>query len=138
MRKSISYELALIREFGSENLKFAFFSHKVKKKNKEFSTVNHIDFSLYSIIKMQKSRYSEVNICQQLGIQLTDYEQYIVEGIDRGIFNDSGILTTWGQELYLDAKKCIRKNKRKLEMEFKSTFPILKINYKPKRFNGRT
>lgn len=137
-RKSISYELSILKEFGSENLQNEFFSHQIKKGNKSFSSVSKIDFSIYAIIKLLRSGFTEINICQRLGILTKDYEQILEIGNQRGIFNQENDLTLFGLELYQDAKKCIESKKRNFEYESADYFAIKKINYLPKQFNGKS
>ena len=53
-RKNISFELSILKEFGSDLLKDNFFSLEVKRGKRIFSSVNHIDFSIYGIIKLKR------------------------------------------------------------------------------------
>lgn len=56
LRKSISHELSILREFGSDQLKETFFSFSVERGKRHFSSVNKIDFSIYSIIKLSRKK----------------------------------------------------------------------------------
>ncbi|SIN95339.1 phosphoribosyltransferase-like protein [Chitinophaga niabensis] len=135
-RKQLSYELSLFKEFGSEMLTEAFVTYRVKKGKKEFSSVNHIDFSVYGILKLQRDGFSEFNICQRLGISSSDYLDYLKRGKQQGIFDSTNKITQWGLELYQEAKRCINNN-LKNRFEGKS-LEIKNIHYFPKSFNGRT
>lgn len=137
-RKSISYELSILKEFGSENLQNEFFTHQIKKGKKSFSSVSKIDFSIYAIIKLSRSGFTEINICQKLGILTKDYEQILEIGNQRGLFNQGNNLTLFGLELYQDAKKCIKIKKRSFEYESADYFAVKKINYIPRKFNGKS
>lgn len=137
-RKNILHELSILKEFGSENIKDNFFSLEIKKGKKTFTSVNRIDFSIYSIIKLTRAGFHPISICQKLGIMYKDYEAYIEKGKERGIFEVDNKLTLLGMELYSDAKKCIEKRKRTFEYESQELHTIKEINYKPKIFNGRS
>ncbi|WP_239780241.1 phosphoribosyltransferase-like protein [Tenacibaculum finnmarkense] len=137
-RKSISYELSILKEFGSNNLKNEFFTLKIKKGNKKFSSVSKIDFSIYAVIKLSRSGFTENNICQKLGIMTKDYEEILNIGNQRGLFNQGNNLTIFGLKLYQDAKKCIERKKRNFEYESADYFAVKEINYIPKKFNGKS
>jgi hypothetical protein len=138
IRKNILHELAILKEFGSKNLRDNFFSLEIKKGNKIFTSVNKIDFSIYSIIKLSRAGFAAINICQKLGILYKDYEEYLQKGRERGIFKDYNNLTLLGLELYSDAKKCIDKRIKSFEYESKDHYIIRQLNYLPKNFNGRS
>ncbi|AXB57681.1 phosphoribosyltransferase-like protein [Flavobacterium fluviale] len=138
LRKNISYELSILKEFGTQNLKDNFFSFKIKKGKKEFSSVSSTDFSIYSIIKLSRQGFLTANICHKLGIMQKDYDQYILNGREKGIFEPNGKLTSFGLSLYMDAKKCIERNKKMLYLDEKINFEIKVIDYIPKKFNGRS
>ncbi|MGO3707378.1 MAG: phosphoribosyltransferase-like protein [Mesonia hippocampi] len=137
-RKSISYELSILKEFGSENLQNEFFTHQIKKGKRNFSSVSKIDFSIYAIIKLSRSGFTEINICQKLGILTKDYEQILEIGKERGIFNQGNNLTLFGLEIYQDAKKCIKRKKRNFEYESADYFAVKETNYLPRTFNGKS
>ncbi len=137
-RKNISYELSILKEFGGENIQNQFFTFQVKKGKKYFSSVSKIDFSIYSIIKLIRSGYSTVSICQKLGILINDYEAIIIEGKNRGLFDTDGKLTLFGLELYYDAKRCIDRKKKGFDYEKKDIYEIREINYLPSTFNGES
>lgn len=137
-RKSISYELSILKEFGSENLQNEFFTYKIKKGTRSFSSVSKIDFSIYAIIKLLRAGFTEINICQKLGILTKDYEQILKIGKQRGLFDQGNNLTLFGLELYQDAKKCIKRKKRNFEYESADYFAIKKTNYLPRIFNGKS
>jgi hypothetical protein len=134
-RKKLSFELSLFKEFGSTRLQEAFATLSVKKGNKRFTSVNHIDFSLYGILKLRRESASEFNICQRLGITYDDYLEYLQMGKIKGIFDSRFNITLRGLELYEDAKKCIEKNVR-VYYEDKESFVPKNIMYIPKSFNG--
>ena len=137
-RKIVSHELAILKEFGSELVRDNFFSLKVKKGNKSFTSVNHIDFSIYSIIKLSRDGFTPISICQRLGILYSDYENYLTLGKERGIFSDSDKLTLNGLELFQEAKKCIEQRKKNINYENSDSYGIRSIEYIPKTFNGRS
>ncbi len=137
-RKSISYELSILKEFGSKNLQNEFFTHQIKKGKKSFSSVSKIDFSIYAIIKLSRSGFTEINICQKLGILTKDYEQILEIGKERGIFNQGNKLTLFGLKIYQDAKKCIKRKKRNFEYESADYFAVKETNYLPRIFNGKS
>lgn len=137
-RKSISYELSILKEFGGENLINEFFTLEVKKGKKTYSSVSKIDFSIYAIIKLSRSGHTENSICQKLGILTHDYENILAIGKQRQVFKSGNDLTLLGLELYQDAKKCIRNKKRNLEYESENPFEVRSLNYLPKQFNGRS
>lgn len=138
LRKSISYELSILREFGSDQLKRIFFSFKIERGKRHFSSVNKIDFSIYSIIKLSRKKYTSVSICQILGIMYKDYEAIISECVAKGIMNADGKLTLFGLDLYSDAKKCIESRKRYAEKESQDYYRFREIEYVPKTFNGKS
>lgn len=138
LRKSISHELSILREFGSDQLKETFFSFSVKRGKRHFSSVNKIDFSIYSIIKLSRKKYTSVSICQILGILHKDYEAIISECVTKGIMNIDGTLTLFGLDLYNDAKKCIESRKRYAEKESQDYYRIREVNYLPEIFNGKS
>lgn len=138
LRKTISYELSILKEFGSINLKSTFFSFKALKGKKVYSSVSQIDFALYGIIKLSRAGFLPVNICQKLGIMFKDYEEYLQYGKERNIFEQDNKLSMFGLSLYQDAKKCIELNKKKLSMSNEVDFKIRNIAYTPKQFNGRS
>lgn len=137
-RKMVSHELSILKEFGSEIVRDNFFTLKVKKGNKIFSSVNHIDFSIYSIIKLSRDGYTPISICHKLGILYSDYENYLKLGKERGIFRDFDKLTIFGLELFADAKKCINKRKKSIIYDNSDSYSIREIEYIPKSFNGRS
>ncbi|WP_343614104.1 hypothetical protein [Flavobacterium sp.] len=138
LRKKISHELSILKAYGAQNLQDSFFSFKIKKGKKEFSSVTSTDFTIYSIIRLSRQGFLPVNICHKLGILQKDYDQYILDGHAKGIFETSGELTLFGLKLYQDAKKCIEHNKKILLLEDINTFEVRNINYIPKKFNGRS
>jgi len=137
-RKNILHELSILKEFGSENIKDTFFSFEVKKGNKTFTSVNRIDFSIYYIIKLTRAGFVPINICQKLGILYKDYEDFLLKGKERGIFEVDNKLTLFGLELYSDAKRCIEKRRKTFEYELQEHYTINKLNYLPKTFNGKS
>jgi len=137
-RKIISHELSILREFGNELIRNNFFSLKVKKGNKIFTSVNHIDFSIYSIIKLSREGFTPIRICQRLGILYSDYENYLHLGKKRGIFSDSDKLTLFGLELFQEARKCISQRKNNINYENSDPYTIRSLEYIPKTFNGRS
>lgn len=137
-RKNILHELSILKEFGSQNIKDNFFSLAIKKGKKTFSSVNRIDFSIYSIIKLTRAGFGSITICQKLGILYKDYEDYLQKGKERGIFEIDNKLTLFGLELYSDAKRCIENRKKSFEFESTDHYSIRQLNYLPKKFNGRS
>jgi len=137
-RKNISYELSILKEFGSENLQNEFFTLKIKKGKKTFSSVSKIDFSIYAIIKLIRAGYTTVNICQKLGILTRDYEDIIRIGKKRGVFDQNEQITIFGLELFQDAKKCIERKKKNFEYEKADYLKIRNVNYLPSVFNGKS
>jgi hypothetical protein len=127
-----------LKEFGSKNLRDSFFSLEIKKGNKTFTSVNRIDFSIYSIIKLSRAGFVPINICQKLGIMYKDYEEYLQKGKERGIFKDYNNLSLFGLELYSNAKKCIEDKMKSFEYESKEHYTIRQLSYLPKKFNGRS
>ena len=67
LRKLICHELSLFRELGPNSLKLQLFTLK-SNSPKHALTFGSIDFSIYSIIRFKQSKYSDVSICQKLGI----------------------------------------------------------------------
>jgi hypothetical protein len=135
-RKRLSYELSLLQEFGTGTLKTAFATTKVVKGNRTFSSVNHIDFSIYAILKLKREGFNEFSICQRLGITGDDYLTYMNKGKLQGIFDKHQDITLRGLSLYQQAKKCISQLK-KIALDKKTEFEIKKNTYLPKSFNGR-
>ncbi|WP_179413000.1 hypothetical protein HDF19_11215 [Mucilaginibacter sp. E4BP6] len=134
-RKKLSFELSLFKEFGSAGLQATFSTLSIRKGSKRFSAVNHIDFSLYGILKLTREGFSEFSICQRLGITFGDYLNYLKDGKAKGIFDSKFKITLKGLELYEDAKKCISKNV-KVYYEDKVNYEAKNIVYIPKSFNG--
>lgn len=135
-RKRLSYELSLLQEFGTDMLKTAFATAKIVKGNKTFSSVNHIDFSIYAILKLKREGFNEFSICQRLGITGDDYSAYMNKGKLQGIFDRHQDITLKGLSLYQQAKRCISRLK-KMALDRETNFKIKKNNYFPKSFNGR-
>jgi hypothetical protein len=135
-RKRLSYELSLLQEFGTGMLKTAFATSKVIKGNRTFSSVSHIDFSIYAILKLKREGFNEFSICQRLGITGDDYLAYMNKGKSQGIFDRHQDITLRGLSLYQQAKKCISQLK-KIALDNKTDLEIKKNNYFPKSFNGR-
>jgi hypothetical protein len=138
IRKDILHELSILREFGSNDLKDTFFSYRVTKGKRTFTSVNKLDFSIYSIIKLSRKRYTSASICQILGILHKDYEQLIKDAVSKGILNTDSSLTTFGLNIYYDAKKCVDKRKKIAKSESNDFYEIKKIIYLPKTFNGKS
>ncbi|WP_448634243.1 phosphoribosyltransferase-like protein [Pedobacter panaciterrae] len=136
-RKQLSFELSLISEFGSEFLKKAFTTYVVQKGTKKFSSVNHIDFSIYGILKLQREGFNEFSICQRLGISTVDYMTYLQKGKAQGIFDKHFEITERGLELYIQARKCIAATKEE-KFENMKSFNVRNNTYFPKSFNGKT
>ena len=138
LRKSISYELSILKEFGSQNIQNEFFTYNVRKGRHNYSSVSKIDFSIYAIIKLTRAGYTANNICQKLGILTSDYLEMLKKGKERGLFSEGNELTLFGLELFQDAKKCIERQNRKFENELSDHFVVRNIEYLPKQFNGRS
>ncbi len=136
-RKKTSFELSLFKEFGSENLRSVFATFDVKRGKKHFTSVNHINFSLYAILKLLREGNSEYSICQKLGISQSDYLDYLKDGRQNGIFTSKNEISLMGLELYKEAKRCIANNYKAL-YENRSTYEVKKITYVPKTFNGKS
>lgn len=136
-RKSIAFELSLLQEFGTQRIQRDFLTYKVVNHKKRFNTINHLDFSLYAIIKLMRNGYSEFNICQILGISHTDYSLYLDNGKQKGLFDSKFQISIKGLEIYKDAKKII-KNSFAFKFENKNEYLDNPINYIPKTFNGRS
>ncbi|WP_430905588.1 phosphoribosyltransferase-like protein [Maribacter sp. 2-571] len=136
-RKSISFELSLLQEFGTSRLQKEFVTYEIKRGQRTFDSVSHIDFSLYAILKLKREGHSDFNICQKLGILQSDYEFYLKSGKKKGIFNKKYEISLKGLELYNDAKKCI-KNSFKYHYEHIASHKVKDINYIPKTFNGKS
>lgn len=136
-RKKISFELSLFKEYGSDNLKSVFATFSVQRGKKHFTSVNHIDFSLYAILKLKRKGNSEFSICQKLGITQADYLYYVNHGKKNGIFTKKNEISILGLELFKDAKKCIDNNYKAL-YENKKSYEVKDITYVPKTFNGKS
>lgn len=136
-RKNISFELSLLKEFGTERLHKEFMSYEIIRGRKKYNSVSHIDFSLYAILKLTRDGYSEFNICQKLGILHSDYIKYLKMGKKNGIFTSKYEISLKGLELYNDAKKCI-KNSFAFKHENRNDFESKNITFIPKTFNGRS
>jgi hypothetical protein len=138
IRKTLSYELSLLKEFSSEDLRHSFFTLQINHGKKTFTSVNKIDFSIYGIIKLSRSGYSKVSICQNLGISTNDFDDIIDTGKERGLFDKSGIISDYGLQVYNEARLCLRKKKREIKLELSTEFKIKAIDYRPKKFNGKS
>ena len=136
-RKNISFELSLLQEFGTNRIRKEFVTYEITRGEKKFDSVNHIDFSLYAILKLKREGFSDFNICQRLGILHSDYLEYLSIGKKKGIFNKKLEISLKGLELYSDAKKCI-KNSFNFKYENRNSCNIKEINYIPKTFNGKS
>ena len=82
--------------------------------------------------------FTSVSICHKLGIMYHDYESILETGKERGIFEYENKLSSYGLDLYYDAKKCIEKFKKTIFYESDMQFEIKTIKYLPKKFNGRS
>lgn len=136
-RKNISFELSLLKEFGTERLQKEFISYEIIRGKKKYNSVSHIDFSLYAILKLMREGNNEFNICQKLGILYSDYIKYLKIGKKNGIFTSKYEISLKGLELYNDAKKCI-KNSFAFKHENRNDFNSKNIIFIPKTFNGRS
>lgn len=136
-RKKLSFELSLFKEMNAGNLRSTFSTLTINRGSKRFSSVSHIDFAVYGILKMRREGVHEMNICQRLGISYEDYIEYLEEGRKRGLFDQRHRLTLRGLELYEEANICI-KNSLKVYYEDRATFEMRNINYIPRKFNGRS
>ncbi|MNU46051.1 hypothetical protein D3C71_349050 [compost metagenome] len=135
-RKRLSFELSLFREFDSQALTQQFRTLKIKRGSKMFSTISHVDFSLYGILKLKRKGHSVFMICQILGISEIDYLEYIKKGIKNGIFTSESQISVYGLELYKEADSIIKNHKKSIfeDVDLKEK----KILYVPKKFNGRS
>jgi hypothetical protein len=138
VRKNISHELSILKELGSSEIINTFFNYRVVKGKRIFSSVNKLDFSLYSIIKLLRKGYTTVSICQVLGIFDSDFEQLIKKGVERQLFNTDHSLTDFGLRIYYDAKKCIDRKRTAAKYDGRDYYKIKEVNYLPKRFNGKS
>lgn len=136
-RKNISFELSLLKEFGTERLQKEFINYEIIRGKKKYNSVNHINFSLYAILKLLREGNNEVSICQKLGILHSDYVNYLKIGKNNGIFTSKFEISLKGLELYNDAKKCI-KNSFAYKHENRNEFNSKNIIFIPKTFNGRS
>lgn len=136
-RKKISFELSLLQEYGSDNLSRAFATYTVQKGRKRFTSVSHLDFSLYAILKLRRKRHSDFSICQKLGISYDDYLMYLMRGKKNGIFTKQNQISLVGLQLYKEAKKCIEDHYKTL-YEYDNKHEVKDIVYVPKKFNGRS
>ncbi len=107
-RKSLSYELSLLKEFGSEDVKTVFFTFQIERNTQIFNSASKIDFSLYGIIKLKRAGHTVPTICQKLGMMTLDYEDMMEEAVKRGLFDKTFELTEYGLQVYYDAKKTIK------------------------------
>lgn len=137
-RKSLSHELALLKEFSSYDVKQQFFTLDINNNQNSFKAVSKIDFSIYGIIRLMRNGHKPPVICQKLGIISSDFDESIKIGKDKGIFNDDGELSDFGLLLYQDAKRTIKYKNQELEYEKSNYFIKKEVEYIPKQFNGRS
>ncbi|WP_067028989.1 hypothetical protein [Allomuricauda sp. CP2A] len=137
-RKSLSYELALLKEFGSNNVKREFFTFQVKRNKGTFNSVGKIDFSVYGIIRLKRAGHTVPTICQKMGMLTSDYEDMMDKAVERRLFTENFELSDYGLQLYYEAKKTIKALNRSIENEESQSFVPNEIKYLPKQFNGRS
>ncbi|MCK0148319.1 hypothetical protein MWU78_21935 [Arenibacter sp. F26102] len=137
-RKSLSYELSLLKEFGTKDVKTEFFTFQIERNKQVFSSASKIDFSLYGIIKLKRAGHTVPTICQKLGMMTHDYEDMMKEAVKRRLFDKDLELTDYGIQVYYEAKKTIKALNRNIAYEKSEHFLIKEINYLPKQFNGRS
>ena len=137
-RKSLSYELSLLKEFSSDDVKREFFTLEIEGVTNSFKAVSKIDFSIYGIIKLKRNGHKAPTICQKLGILSSDYDEMIAIAIQRNLLDQNENLTIYGLKVYQDAKKTIKNKNQEIEYNKADYFAFKEINYKPKQFNGRS
>lgn len=139
VRKRISHELAILKEFGSASIIKVFFTFEVKKSDKIFTSVDKIDFTLYSIIKLLREGFLEINICRKLGISMNDFNEMLKIGQERMLLNsDNKLLTPFGVKIYAEIKGIIYRYRKRLIDDQNRQQVNTSIQYTPKIFNGRS
>jgi hypothetical protein len=91
---------------------------------------------LISFIYLKKKSRGTLTICQLLGINLNDYNNIIVEGQKKKIFDEKGGLTDYAHEIYQEIQKKMKFEKNKfIHSELMLNEDML---YIPKTFRGRS
>lgn len=78
---------------------------------------NKTTLQLLSVIRLKKKNKNPLSICTSLGINLNEYENIINEGIQKGIFIASGVLTKQGNNIYEQVNKKVKFLKIKEEKQ---------------------
>ena len=82
-----------------------------------------------------KQRRTIPVICQILGITESDYLDFVTKKAD--LFDGVSKLSDYGNELYIEIKKCLKLVKKDIRKEKIST-DIKHIKYLPKKFKGES
>ncbi|MBL7921660.1 MAG: hypothetical protein JNJ40_15205 [Bacteroidia bacterium] len=132
-RKDLAHNLGLLRH---SEVADALYSGSRDLGWKSFNFITKTDFALFAILNLLKKKRPIPLICQELGITENDFNEIILSGINKGIFNADNSITEYGEDIYFDAVKKLKYLKRDniKELEFKN----YKIDYVPKTFNGRS
>jgi hypothetical protein len=134
LRKDIAYYMSLLKYTDYD------FALRTGEKVMPWKTVHFItktDFHSFAILFMLRKKRSKPVICQILGITEYDYADKIKELQDRGMMNNEEVMTEYGEEMYLEVLKQI-KRKRALTKVAPNDYSIRNISYLPKIFRGKS
>ena len=135
LRNELAYELGLLKVTGSEVTNM-FYSGRGEFAWKSYSYIKSTDFKLFAYMRLKQQRRLDQVICEILGLSLLDLDEIIKNGIAKGIFEQTGELTTRGQILYGDCLKSLSKMKKKIGKK-SVTYELRQVKYLPKKFNGK-
>lgn len=135
LRNELAYELGLLKMSGPEIIE-TFYSGKGKLDWKSYSYIKSTDFRLFAYMRLKQQGRLDQVICEILGLTLTDIRGILKSGIKKGIFEESGELSSRGKILYGDCLKTLKRLKKEVGRSA-INYELKKINYLPKKFNGK-
>ena len=132
VRKELAHQIGML---NNSDIASYFYSGEKDLGWKSISFITKTDFIAYSIMTLLKQRRTIPVICQILGITESDYLDFVTKKAD--LFDGVSKLSDYGNELYIEIKKCLKLVKKDIRKEKIST-DIKHIKYLPKKFKGES
>ncbi|MDY0081170.1 MAG: hypothetical protein RBR95_11325 [Ignavibacteriaceae bacterium] len=95
---------------------------------------NSQNLQMLLILRLKKQNKNEFDICQNLGLNMQDYNEILENGKSKNIFTDNGMISEFGNNVYSEIQKKISIIKsRKEDFEFNKNEDMV---YVPTKFRG--
>jgi hypothetical protein len=119
---------------NQEQRRWASMANLIPDITKEYKKIYEKNFiQLLTTIRLKQKHKNVISICQELGINLDEYDDIIKRGVEKGFFNEKGNLTEYATNICKDISRKNRFIENKIRRDMVIGEDLL---YIPKTFRG--